>query len=278
MANSLSFTLPALIKTKLPPLPGTVARISAMLQDINVSQRALADAISIDPMLASRILRLANSPIYSMRNPVSNLIGAVSTIGNRSIYELVVVNAASETFGQEIHKSVIGREIWFHSLGTAIAATELCSLAKLRGSEEAFICGLLHDLGKLIFLKADAEFYTTVVHRSQEEGGLLAIEKKVFGFDHAKLGTAAAEAWHFPGPVCDIISAHHDPTHATGGIALTRIVSIADTLDYRKNQALDIDDLVSSEVVKGFGFTVEQLDEVWETTSVRLREIMRSFF
>jgi putative nucleotidyltransferase with HDIG domain len=277
MPNFEALTLSSLIKTKLPPLPGSVLKISSMLQDVNVSQRAIGEAISIDPMLASRVLRLANSAVYSPRKPVTNIPAAVGAIGNRAIYEIVMMSAASDTFGQEINDSPVGREIWFHSLAVATMAGDLCVMARMRGAEEAFICGLLHDIGKLLLLKADAAYYTEVIERSKEEGGMVAIEKKVFGFDHAKLGAAAAEAWHFPGPVCDIILGHHEPARAAGGVALTCIVNIADTLAYRKHEGLDIDALLRSDAVAAFGFTADQLDEVWDNFVDRLNEFARFF-
>jgi len=278
MPNFAALTLESLIKTKLPPLPGSVLKILQMLQDVNVSQKALADAISVDPMLASRILRLANSLVYSPRRPVTNVAGAVNMVGNRSIYDIVILNTASDAFANQIKGSFIGRDIWFHSLATAFASADICALANMRGAEEAFVCGLLHDVGKLLLLKADSAFYESVIERSREAGDLIDVERSVFGFDHAKLGAAAAEAWHFPKPVCDIILTHHDPSRLPYGMVMTRMIKIADTLTYRKNEKLDIEELLMSEEVSAFGFKAEHLDTIWDNVVVRLREVMRTFF
>lgn len=278
MPNFEALTLPALIKTKLPPLSSSVMRISSMLQDVNISRNAIADAIGLDPMLASRVLRLSNSVIYSPQKTVTTLPAAVAAIGNRAIYEIVVMSAAGDSFGKEINDSDVGRDIWFHSLAVAMMAGDLCVMAKMRGADEAFACGLLHDIGKLLFLKADAEYYNEVMERSKDEGGMEAIEKKVFGFDHARLGAAAAAEWHFPGPVCDIILGHHEPARASGGMVLTRLVHIADELAYLKKEGLEMNELVHSDDVAAFGFTWAQLDEVWDNFVTRLNEIARTLF
>lgn len=277
MPNFNALSLSSLVKTKLPPLPGSVLKILRMLQDVNVSPKALADAISLDPMLASRILRLANSPIYSLRKPVTNVAGAVNVVGNRSIYDIVILNTTSDSFAEEIRGSFVGRDVWFHALATAFAASDICVLANMRGAEEAFICGLLHDVGKLLFLKADSDYYAVVLERGKREGSLVAVEQQVFGFDHAELGAAAAEAWHFPKPVCSIIQTHHE-TNLPYSMVMARMIRIADTLVYRKNEKLDIDELVSSNDVDSFGFTGEQLDAVWENVVGKLREVVQTFY
>ena len=278
MLFTTDFTLETLVKTELPPLPGSVMRISAMLQDYNISQRAVANAIGQDPALSMRILRLANSPIYALQRTISNMTDAVAAVGNNSISESLMITGIGDSFGSRVLNSEAGREIWFHLLATAMTAGDMCRAAKLRGADEAFSGGLLHDIGKLIFLKADPARYFNVIELSKKEGDIRHIEREVFGFDHVELGSRAAEAWSLPEAVCDMIRCHHEPHLATEGIAVTRIVSLANSLANYKKQGLEIDDLLWSEAVLGFGFTTAQFEEIWENTLVRIREVMRSLF
>ena len=157
------FSIDNLIKTDLPPLPATVTRISTLLSDINTPQAAVIEAIGLDPILSTRILRLANSAIYSVQGRVTNLASAVLTIGNTAISEVMMISGISDSFGRKILNSPAGKKIWVHLLATAMAASEICHLAKMRGADEAFTCGLLHDIGKLILLRADAPFYTELI-------------------------------------------------------------------------------------------------------------------
>lgn len=271
------FTIDTLIKTELPPLPGNVLRISAMLGDYNISQNTIAKAISLDPVLASRILRLANSAAYGQGTEVTNLSAAVTTVGNRSISEILLISGLSDCFGRKILSSSIGKEIWIHLLSTAMAASDMCHLARMNGADEAFTAGLLHDIGKLILLRADAPFYSTLLERAALEGNISQIEHEIFGFDHAELGAVAAEKWNLPSAISDIIRFHHTPLRNPTNLAIGRIINIADTFVYLKNEDKDLDDLLFSEVVLGFGFSGTQFEALWEDLLIRLEEVSFTF-
>ncbi len=277
MTQTGTFTLSHLVKTELPPLPGSVMRISSMLQDMRVSQNAIAHAISLDPILASRILRLANSPIYSLQRTVTNLTMAVSAVGNRAISESILISGVGDSFGLKVMSSVTGKKVWFHLLATALAASDLCRLAKLRGSEEAFTCGLLHDIGKLILLRADPSFYETVLERGADEGDLSSVEQEVFGFDHAELGFLAAESWRLPSPVCTMIRYHHRPAMAQDALAMMSILSVADGLVTIKQAGGEVSGLLNTQAAVSFGFNEIQFDYIWDNLVDRLRELMQVF-
>ncbi len=258
-------------------MPGNVLRITEMLGDLNISQNKIADAISLDPILATRILRLANSAIFSPEHSVTNLPTAIAAIGNNAIREILMISGLGDSFGRRILSSPTGKEIWMHLLATAMLASDMCRLARMRGSDEAFSCGLLHDMGKLILLRADSPLYSSVLERATEEGDLSAIEREVFGFDHAQLGADACIAWNLPEPLCNMIRYHHRPTDAPMGMALTRIVSIADTLVHLKIEDREIDELLYSDTILGFGFSSAQFDALWEDVVIRLNDLMHTF-
>ena len=146
-----------ILKANLPPLPGSVFRILELLRDVNVSNSALATAVGYDPLLAARLLRLANSTFYSRQNNVTTIHRAIDTIGTKALYDAVMLGVAANTFSKEIEGSATGRAVWEHSLAVALLARELTDISQMRGGENAFICGLLHDIGKLILLKSDPE-------------------------------------------------------------------------------------------------------------------------
>lgn len=276
--NPALFSIDNLVKTELPPLSGSVVQISAMLGDLNVSQNALANKISLDPVLAARILRLANSALYSMGTEVTNLRTAVSSIGNNAISEILMMSSVSDSFGRQVLGSAVGKKMWKHLLATALAASGLCKLAGLRGVDEAFTAGLLHDIGKLILLRAGPPLYSSLLERSEAESlDISIIERETFGFDHVDLGVAAAKEWNLPDTICNILRFHHEPLKVSSDIAVTRIINIADTLVYLKTAEADIGDLLFSEVILGFGFTSQQCDELWDDVVLRLDEISGSF-
>lgn len=278
MQTTSNIDLESVIKAKLPPLPGSALKISSLLQDINVSQKKIAEAIGNDPMLASRVLRLANSPIYAFQQSITNLSAAVNAVGNKAIYEMVMIGAFADSFGREIRNSVIGRDNWLHSLAVAIAARELAAILEMRGTEEAFSCGLLHDIGSLLLFRVDTALYTEIFNQS-ERSDLSKLEKEVYGFDHAEVGALAAQRWNLSEPVCDMILYHHNPTSAPQALLMSHIISVADTLTYLKNQKLPLEDgFLSSDSINKLGFRLHQLEAVWEKVLVNLREVVKAFF
>ena len=271
------FSKENLVKTELPPLPSSIIRISTLLSDLNASQSAIAEAISYDPIFSSRLLRLANSPIYALHGTVTNLISAVSTVGNNAISEMLMISGVSDSFGRKILNSPAGQKIWHHLLATAMAASEICHVAKMRGADEAFSCGLLHDIGKLILLRADAPFYTSILEEASCDGALSEIEHRMFGFDHAELGADAAVSWELPGAVSHMIRYHHQPEKVTAGVAMANILHIADKFVTLRLLELDLIELFESEPVKMLGLKPKQFDKIWESVSVRLEEVTATF-
>jgi putative nucleotidyltransferase with HDIG domain len=278
MQTAAKINLESIVNTKLPPMPGSVLRISSLLQDYNVSQTKIAQAIGYDPMLASRILRLVNSPIYPFQKSVTNLRTAVSAIGNKAIYEMVLMTIVTDSFGREIRNSVIGRDIWLHSLAVALGARELCLMLQMRSTEEAFSCGLLHDIGSLLLFRAHPQLYTEMFNH-YDRSDLSPVERDSFGFDHAQVGALAAHRWNLSEPVCNMILYHHDPTDAPMALFMTHVINAADQLVYIKNEKMPIDvKFLSSPSVISLGLQEHQLEVVWEKVLVSLREIVKAFF
>lgn len=281
--NPEYFSIDRLVKTELPPLPVSVMRLTALLSDFNNSQNTIATAISYDPILSARLLRRANSSLYALQGTVTNLGSAVSAVGINAITEMLLIGGIGDAFGRNILNSEVGKKIWLHLVASGVAASEITRLAGMRGADEAFSCGLLHDIGKLIMLKADANYYIELMERARGEGGLSAVEQKVLGFDHAELGAEAAVSWNLPEAVCHIIRFHHHPSKATSGIAMAHIVNIADEFVTIKMGSVDtdtdaeMDEFLKSESLANLGLDTARFGKIWETVEQRLDEMADNF-
>ncbi len=276
MLNSVDlqfFSIENLVKTGLPPLPSSIVRLTNLLNDFSVSQHKIADAISLDPVISSRILSLANSPIYALHGTITNLTEAVTVVGNNAISEQLLVCGVSDAFGRKILDSPTGRTIWIHSLATALTASGICRSAKMRGADEAFSCGLLHDVGKLILLRADAPFYSDLIKSGEEVGDISVIERQVFGWDHADLGAAAGIAWKLPGPVCHMIRYHHQPWKTTAGVALAHILQTADQFVKGRIAFDDPAEFFADAKLRKFGLGEVEFDDIWDDVTIRLSEM-----
>lgn len=278
MITTSTITLEDVVRTKLPPLPVSVMRISALLQDYSVSQQRISDAIGLDPMLATRVLRLANSPMYPFQQTVTRLLSAVSAIGNKTIHELLLMGAFADSFGSEIKNSAVGREIWLHAVAVGIASRELTLALGIRGAEEAFSCGLLHDIGRLLLLRACHDEYVGMIERFDEHD-MSEFERAVFGFDHAEVGAVAARHWNLSESVSSMIRYHHMPGQMTDATYVAHIVHVADQLADMKNFKRPYgEDFFETTSVKILKIDEPKLEAVWETTVANLREVVKGFF
>lgn len=269
----------AMIKTKLPPLPGSTLRILNLIRDINASSRQMAAAVEYDPSLAARVLRMANSPIYSRQKNVSSINQAIDVIGTKSLYDIVMMGMASDAFAKEIRGSVIGRTIWEHSLAVALLARELSRMLGMRGTDEVFICGLLHDIGKIMLLRADIENYSQILNY-KTEADMLNWERETFAYDHAEVGSLVAQGWRLPDDVCQSILNHHTASHTVQPLFITHLINIANLVANYNGYGLRLgeeSELLNSESTHLLHLNLEILHTAWGNIQENLEEVTGTF-
>lgn len=269
----------AFINTDVPPLAGPALRVAALAQDTNASQRAVADAIGSDPILAARMLRAANSPLYAPERRITALQAAVGTLGNQVIYALVIVYAASDTFKQSNMRLPVERVLWEHSVAVALTSREISVALGMRGGEESFLCGLLHDIGKLFLLRHNPKLYAQV-EIIDDEQEMLMREQEIYGYTHAQVGALVAKRWNLPEEVSHAIYYHHQPSAAEQAMLMARIVDVADALVNKAGIGLrrtTESDLSETESVIALRLSDEQLQEVWRKAEISMHEMMDVF-
>jgi putative nucleotidyltransferase with HDIG domain len=263
--------LESLVKLELPALPAVAMRVATLTQDPDTSTRAIADAIGNDPILGARVLRAANSPLYYLERDVTTLTMAVNAIGNDGINLMVVASAASDAFQRKGKPLPEETTLWGHSLAVGLAAREIMAMMGLRGTDQGFICGLLHDIGKLLLLRYDLELYREII--SGAEGGFLVTEIDMFGYTHAQVGALVAKHWNLPEPICHAIYHHHQPLQSAHGMAMARVIEVAD--DLANNAGIGFHpavegDLTVSESATALHLSASQLERIWEQTQASL--------
>jgi putative nucleotidyltransferase with HDIG domain len=269
----------ALIKLRLPPLNATVARISALLRDQNISTRKLAAVVGCDPVLAARLLKLANSCLYFRQTPVISIHQAIEAIGLKALYDIVMLGAMADGFAKEIGNTVYGRVIWEHSIVVALLAREMSNILGLRGTEEAFLCGLLHDIGKILLLKGETGRFEKILDLPTE-AEMLRSEEATFGLTHAEVGAYVTHKWELPEVVCSVIMYHHKPRYATVSTVITHIVNVADLIANINGYGLRLeskDDILLSDSVKVLKLTPDRIDLAWRNIQEQLREVLAAF-
>ncbi len=201
-------------KVELPTIPRVVQQLLVALRNPDVDSRTVSNALSKDPVLSAKVLRLANSSFFGGQRSMASIDAAVSLIGLQGLNRLIVACGVSASF-----PAMPGVDLpvfWRDSLMAATAAHRLASRLEA-DAEEAYVCGLLHATGHLILCQtypeiADLVFTGFAVVRGAE---LAAIESENFGIDHATAGALWIETIGFPQSVADTIRAAALPPAAT---------------------------------------------------------------
>lgn len=269
----------SIIGAELPPLPSAAMRVAALTQDLNSTSRQICDAIGTDPSLAARVLRAANSPLYAMERRVTALPSAVSLLGNNAIHLLVVISSAGAVFSKRGEAAKFERALWEHSVATALAARAISRTLGMRAVEEAFLCGLLHDIGKLLLARYDRESYAPVLECSGESE-MIGEELKVFGYTHMQVGALVARRWGLPDEIAHAIHHHHQPGEAGMWVFMARIVDAADHIanaaGYGTRQ-LGTEEPLTGESSAALRLSEEQMAEVCETMKDGLVKMLETF-
>lgn len=210
----------------LPSLPEVALKIRRALADEAVSVGEIARLLGTDPALAARTLRIANSAMfYRGSRPITSLNGAVSQLGYKMVRNVALSFAAQQVFIGYNHRQVrdVVSAIWRHSVHTAVIAHMLARVRTRLNADEAFLAGLLHEVGKLYILmraKDDCEALTS-------DGGFRA----VLAAWHPRLGRAVIEAWELPEPLAAAVGEHESCSLAAAEPpTMTAVVAVANYL------------------------------------------------
>ncbi len=213
----------------LKPFPAHVVEAMRLLDDLNSSVEDVAAALGKDPVLAARVLRLANSALYLRTRRVATLREAVVLVGFAAVRSLLVTAVAYDAFRPGAPGYGLDRvQLWQHALAVATVARYLAATRK-RDTEAAFVAGLLHDIGKLALSSALQEQYAEVLAAVAQGMDFVEAERAVLGCDHAQVGAEAARRWNLPEPLVAAIEHHHRPEEAEDPW-LADVVHVADAL------------------------------------------------
>lgn len=219
----------------LPTIPEVLARIWQLVDDPRSSARDLEQVVSLEPPLAAKVLRLANSPYYGGNGRVKDVQMAITTLGFDTLRNLAVcLSVASGLVQRESKQSVMNqRALWKHSVTCAVIARRLARDADLEEPEEVFTAGLLHDIGMFVIALGRPNAYAEIVRVGLGRNMCQSrAEREVLGFDHAEVGCAFAQKWHFPATLQDLLANHHSPPSGERARA-KHVMGLADALSYR---------------------------------------------
>lgn len=236
----------------IPSIPLVLMKILQVLDDDLASAGQMEELILHDPPLSARILKLANSAFYSFRAEVKTISHAISLLGINLVKSLAIGVNIFDSFTRGMRSEAqILNKLWVHSFGVAMVAQEIwTNRSSRKDGEFAFMCGLLHDIGKVVFFKQDAFHYKAVfsADKSPNDPDISRHEMGYYGTDHAAVGAILAKEWGLPPELATIIRYHHSPLNSP--VLMASAISIADMIAKKTEIGYDGDRKVNPAVAR----------------------------
>ena len=191
-------------------MPASVAEIQKVADNPRSSLRQLEKAVALDPLLTARILKFANTAHYGRARQITDLKQAVITLGMRAVRDVAIGMAVAAQASNLLEEEALA--FLEHSLHTAVVSMVM-EVAGSQAAHDAFVCGLLHDMGQLVMVAIDGEKAKELREKFPEEGSSSCFgETLAFGFNHCQLAAECLDRWGLPGRVVHAVRHHHDPT------------------------------------------------------------------
>jgi len=199
----------------LPPLPQVAAQVLRIAADPDASTDELQKVIGTDQALTAQILKIANSAMFGMMREVTTLTQAIMTLGFSTIKSVVIASSAKNLYSGGT-TGLQERLMWEHALVSALAGRAYGRALRFARTEEVFLAGLMHDIGKSVLALKFPDRYGALirsVYNEQIDG--LSMELDTFGFDHAMVGEALLHSWNIASGIEQAARWHHDPMQAS---------------------------------------------------------------
>jgi putative nucleotidyltransferase with HDIG domain len=213
---------------ELPSPPVVVQRLQKVFSREEISGHDIARVIETDQSFTARVLRLVNSPFYGFTRKIVSVEEAITMLGINAIKQLILATSLLNTFKTGKQTSAL-TNFWSHSLGVAIIAKHLAYRFDKDTQSEIFLGGILHDIGRLFFLKFEPERFDQF-YVGQESVTGIDSEAAFFGIDHQKIGEMLARKWNFPKSICAIIEYHHRPLESVDHVQMVATINMADII------------------------------------------------
>ncbi len=197
---------------------------------------ALQKAVEGDPVLAARVMRRAASSVHTARRKITNLPQAIAMVGMQQVREMAGKATIDEVFRQEQPVGSYRRAtLWRHSVAVAIGARMLATRLNVADGDDAYLAGLLHDVGLILEDQLVHDDFCKVIGSLAPGRPLAAVEREVLGFDHTMLGEKLGFLWGFPDPVNAAIRYHHMSVNYRGfDVKVLRCVEVANLICTQK--------------------------------------------
>lgn len=213
MRNKAVKLLEDIEANKLPSLPHVLVKLLQACRDEEICFDSLSDIISQDASLTTKVIKAANSPVYGRARHLNSLKHTLMFLGFDTIKSIAITASIKQFFSEYSNeKTHFLKSFWHHSLTCATISRSLAELTSYPYPEEAYISGLLHDIGKLVIEPKMDEKYKSDEHGIYPADEILKREEESVGISHPELAAIMLEKWNMPDVICDSVRYHHAST------------------------------------------------------------------
>ncbi len=262
--------------SELPTLPTVYLKLNRLLQSSQSNANQISRIIESDQAISSKVLRLVNSSFFGFSRKITQINQAVVLLGFNAIRSAVLSISVLESFQSASSSNFDRRLFWEHSIGVGTIARHLAKELRLGMEEDAFSCGILHDIGKLVLDQVLPEKFKKIIETVENrQCTILEAERLVLETDHCEIGEYLLEHWSLPHMLVESVALHHSPSILRSNPQMVSLVHLADILA-RKLQIGSGGDPYIHEINL---FAMEELDiepmdleELTETIGEKIKE------
>ncbi len=254
-------------------LPEITLKIISLVEDPTSTAQELHKVIANDPALCSRILKVVNSAFYGLPGQIGSINRAIVLLGLNAVKNIAIAASLARLFrGGALTPNFDAKNLWQHSISTAAACKMIAGSMKLGLADEAFLAGLIHDIGLIVEIQYDRNKMIEVIAATMPQGcaapqrDMLTVEQEVFGASHQEFGLALCEKWKFPKSFINVTGFHHRPLEMPEeGRTLVCLVWVADRLAAGLKDGFRMDLLstdITLDVLDHLHLTREAVDDI----------------
>jgi putative nucleotidyltransferase with HDIG domain len=248
-------------------LPEITLKIIQLVEDPASTAQDLHAVIAKDPALCTRILKVVNSAFYGLPGQIGSINRAIVLLGLNAVKNIAIAASLAKLFkGGQLTHNFSAKDLWEHSTIVATATKMLATSMKIGLTDEAFLSGLLHDVGVMVEMQYDRNKLVEVLERCQGGTGFMAVEDEIFHANHQDFGIGLCEKWKFPRSFSNVCGYHHRPLDLPADQrTLPIMVAIADRLAAQLECGFTLDltsNEIPSEWLDEIKVTREQIDEI----------------
>lgn len=250
-------------------LPEITLKIVQLVEDPSSTAQDLHAVIAKDPALCTRILKVVNSAFYGLPGQIGSINRAIVLLGLNAVKNIAIAASLAKLFkGGALTPNFAAKDLWEHSIAVGAASRLLAAQMKLALSDEAFLAGLIHDLGVMVELQFDRNKLVDVLERcdGQTPPQFMTNEDAVFGANHQDFGAALAEKWKFPRSFVNVCGFHHRPLELPSDHrTMVTMICVADRIAAGLNLGFALDIInpeISPDLLDQLQLTTNDIDVV----------------